>query len=69
MYWWRVVQLKVTSDMKQLIPECFEKVYIQSAKRKKKELQKRVLLLAKLLFKKWGIMKTFPEKWTLRICY
>ena len=37
MYRWRAVQLKVTSDVKQLIPECFEKVYIQSAKRKKKK--------------------------------
>ena len=54
MYRWRAVQLKVTSDVKQLIPECFEKVYIQSAKRKKKkkELQRRVLLIAKLSFKK-----------------
>lgn len=32
MYQWRAVQLKVTSDLKQWIPECFEKADIQSAK-------------------------------------
>ena len=66
------VQLKETSDVKQWVPECFEKYVFKVLKEKKKK-NKRIIkkssTSSKTIFKKWGIIKTFPEKWTLIICY
>ena len=62
MYRWRAVQLKVTSDVKQLIPECFEKLYIQSSKikKKKKGITKKSSTYSKTVIQKIRYNENIP---------